>query len=102
MVLVTPLEEQHFFNYFEDTVNELSVLYNCFVFDKNELFTPPKTLTDDNTIKPLYHNSIVDNILFMATGQENYKNDFLRKSHLAFLKYWNENAKGKRMKRTRW
>ena len=103
--LVVPIEQRRFFNYFEDSVNELQSLYGDFgdfVFIKGTEYTPPKTLSDENVVLPLYHNSIVDNILFFATTEENYKSEFIRKSNDAFLKYWNDNAKGRRMRRMRW
>ena len=144
--LVIPIEQRKFFNYFEDTVNELQSLYRDFVFikDKNATeqtndswhisigadgktyvngilaeeyvqqdalrnnsniakeYTPPESLTDDNVVLPLYHNAIVDNILFLATSIETYKGEFIRKSKDAFLKYWNDNANGRRIRRMRW
>ena len=145
--LVIPIEQRVFFNYFEDTVNELQSLYGDFVFitdiseekpQANEYsftsvdsmgnryengvlvetvsdedntsgsdisvkeYTPPKSLTDKNVVLPLYHNSIVDNILFLATQGEAYKGEFMRKSKDAYLKYWNDDAKGRRKRRMRW
>lgn len=100
--LVLPIEQRRFFNYFEDTVNELQSLYPGFVFEKGAEYQPPSSLSDANDVLPLYHNSIVDNVLFLAGGGEEYKSEFLRKSRDAWLKYWNDNAKGRRMKRMRW
>ena len=65
-------------------------------------YTPPKRLTDDNVVLPLYHNAIVDNILFLANVGEHYKSEFARKSKDAYLKYWNDNAKSRRIRRMRW
>lgn len=102
--LVVPIEQRKFFNYFEDSVNELQSLYRDFVFVEGKEYTPPKSLTDEdkNVVLPLYHNSIVDNILFFATNEEVYKTEFIRKSRDAYLKYWNDNAKGRRIRRMRW
>lgn len=100
--LVVPIEQRIFFNFFEDTVNELQSLYGDFVFIENTVYTPPESLTDDNVVLPLYHNSIVDNILFLANKGELYKSEFIRKSKDAYLKYWNDNAKGRRKRRMRW
>ena len=100
--LVIPIEQRVFFNFFEDTVNELQSLYGDFVFFKDTEYTPPKSLTDDNVVLPLYHNSIVDNILFLANKGDEYKSEFIRKSRDAYLKYWNDNAKGRRIRRMRW
>ena len=100
--LIMPIEQRRFFNFFEDTVNELQSLYPGFAIEADTEYVPPKALTDENVVKPLYHNSIVDNIAFLAGGEETYKSEFLRKSRDAWLKYWNDNAKGRRMKRMGW
>ena len=100
--LSIPMEQRIFFNFFEDTVNELQSLYRDFVFIADKTYTPPTSLTDENVVLPLYHNSIVDNILFLANQGEEYKGEFIRKSKDAFLKYWNENARGRRKRRMRW
>ena len=75
--LVIPIEQRVFFNFFEDTVNELQSLYGDFVFIEDKEYTPPESLTDDNVVLPLYHNSIVDNILFLANKGETYKGEFI-------------------------
>ena len=100
--LSVPIEQRVFFNFFEDTVNELQSLYRDFVFLKDTEYTPPESLTDENVVLPLYHNAIVDNILFLANKGETYKGEFIRKSKDAYLKYWNDNAKGRRIRRMRW
>lgn len=100
--LLVPIEQRVFFNFFEDTVNELQSLYRDFVFIKDTEYTPPESLTDENVVLPLYHNPIVDNILFLANKGEYYKSEFIRKSKDAYLKYWNDNAKGRRIRRMRW
>lgn len=103
--LVIPIEQRVFFNFFADTVNELQSLYRDFVFVKGKEYTPPERLNDDDyefVVLPLYHNAIVDNILFLANKGEFYKSEFLRKSKDAYLKYWNDNAKGRRIRRMRW
>lgn len=100
--LVMPLEQRRFFNHFNDTVDELCSLYGGFVFEAEGDYTPPKALTDDVKVLPLYHNAIVDNILFLAGQDETHKSEFLRKAKDAYLKYWNDNAKGRRLRRMRW
>lgn len=100
--LILPIEQRRFFNYFEDTINELQSMYNGFVLEKDMNFKPPTALDDKNMILPLYHSAVVDNIVFLAGGEEVHKNEFLRKAHNAYLKYWNDNAKGRKMKRIDW
>ena len=100
--LIFPIEQRVFFNFFEDTVNELQSLYGDFVFIEDKTYTPPESLSDENVVLPLYTGAIVDNILFLAGKGEVYKTEFIRKSRDAYLKYWNDNAKGRRVRRMRW
>ena len=102
ITLKTPIEQRRFFSYFDDTVKELQALYDGYVFVDNAEYTKPTDLFDDNVVLPLYHNAIVDNILYSISGDANYKNEFLRKSHEAYRKYWNDRAKGVRQRRMRW
>lgn len=100
--LTAPIEQRRFFNLFADSVSELEAMFDGFVFCEGASRSLPAALTDNNTVRPLYHNAIVDNILFLSGQCESYKSEFLRKSRNAFLKYWRDNAKGRRVKRMRW
>ena len=100
--LVMPLEQRRFFNYYNDSVDELCTTFGDFVFEVGGEYTPPQDLSESAKVLPLYINAIVDNILFLAGGEERYKSEFLRKSREAYLKYWRDGAKGKRIKRARW
>ena len=99
-----PLEQRRFFNYFNDSVHEIESLYSSFgdlVFLRDREFQPIKSLEDENVIRALYHESIVDNITFLAGGDASYKAEFARKAEAAWLKYWNDRAKGRRTLRVR-
>jgi hypothetical protein len=103
--LVMPMEQRRFFNYVDDTVAELMAMYDGFVFakeGKKAKYVPPLSLDDEFNVLPLYHIAIVDNILFLAGAGDTYKSEFIRKSKEAYLKYWNDNAKGRRIKKKRW
>lgn len=96
------IEQRRFLNFFDMTVTELNAMYDNFVFEKNTEYKTPEALSDEINILPLYHNAIVDNIIFLSTGKDFQKSEFLRKSRNAYLKYWNDNAKGKKVKRKVW
>lgn len=100
--LAVPIEQRKFFNYFEDTVLELQAMYRGFVFEKGKEFTLPEALSDKTVVLPLYKDAIVENIIFLSSGEETRKSEFLRKSRNAYLKYWCDNAKGKKMKGRKW
>lgn len=100
--LVVPIEQRKFFNWFDDSVNEILSTYNKFVVEDGKEYSSIKSLKDENIILPLYHNAIVDNILFLSGQGEVYKSEFIRKAKSSYLKYWNDDAKGKKMKRLEW
>lgn len=100
--LKTPIEQRKFFNYFDDSVNELMSMYDLVIIDGKTYEAPTTDLYVDNVVLPLYHNAIIDNILFMVSNDANYKSEFVRKSKEAYLKYWKDKAKGKRIRRMRW
>lgn len=93
--LVVPMEQRRFFNYFDDTVKELESSYGKFVFENGERYDAPYSLDDFCAVRPLFAPAIVDNILYIASSSENYKTEFIRKARDAYLKYWNDNAKGR-------
>lgn len=99
--LVAPIEQRRFFNYYEDSVNELEASYGDFLFkEKNKRM--PEKLSDDCILLPLYAAAVCDNILFLAGAGESFKSEFIRKSHEAYLKYWRDNAKGRHVKKGEW
>ena len=94
--LVTPLEQRRFFNCLEDTLVELMSLYDV-EYDLDDY----KDLSAELEY-PLFSSAIVDNILYMQGQGNERKSEFARKAQAAHLKYWNENAKGRRIRRTGW
>ena len=100
--IIMPIEQRRFFNLFDDSVRELWSMYGDFVFEKGTEYQPPENLNDENAVLPLYHSAIVDNIVFLAAGDEARKSEFIRKSRDAYLKYWNDNARGRKMRRSEW
>ena len=99
--LKAPIEQRKFFNYYNDSVNELMSMYDI-VIEEGKTYAPITDLYENNVVLPLYHNAIVDNILFMVSNEEIYKSEFIRKSKDAYLKYWRNKAKGTRQRRMRW
>ncbi len=102
VILAVKLEERRFFNYFDETVRELEATYGKFLYNDGESYKAPDDLNDKCAVRPLYHNAIVDNILFLAGAGDTYKGEFLRKAQNAYNKYWHDDAKGRRIRRARW
>ncbi|MCH5213192.1 MAG: hypothetical protein J1G06_09260 [Oscillospiraceae bacterium] len=107
--LAVKLEQRRFFNYYEDSVNELRAIYDDkYIFKRETAYIPPTELTDTSALLPLYEEAVIDNILYKANAGDNtnenntYKTEFIRKSRSAYLTYWHRGAKGKRLGPARW
>lgn len=100
--IFTPIEQRKFFNFFEDSVEELQSMYSGFVFEKESEYKPPEKLEDEVPVLALYQDAIVDNIIFLETSDEFRKSEFIRKSREAYLKYWCDNAKGRKIQGRKW
>ena len=102
--LVVPIEQRDFINYFEDSVKELTSMYGeRFVLtDGEKSFAPPEFIDTDIKIKDKYEKAIVENILFLAGAGDVHQSEFIRQSKNAYLSYWNENAKDRKLVRNRW
>lgn len=95
--LKMPLEQRIFFDYLNDTADELEALYPGYVLVENPE-GEPDTLTAQCPVRPLYCGAAADNILYLAGAGDGFKAEFLRKAEAAFLRYWHINAKGRAVK----
>lgn len=97
--LVVPIEQRRFLNSFEDSVSELEAMYGKYVFRDKESYKPPESIDDEIAVRELFYPAIVDNVLYLTGKEEVYKSEFLRKAHEAYLKYWNEDIKGRKLRK---
>ena len=102
--LVVPIEQKDFFSFFEDTIIELTSSYGeKFVFsDESYAFMPPENLEAQIPVLPLYVKAITENIIFLAGAGDNHKGEFIRLAKDAYISYWKDDAKGRKVKRNRW
>lgn len=102
--LQIPLEQRRFFSYFDDAVNEIMGLVGNkkTIFVEEKSYLPPEKLSDEIVVRPLWHDPIVDNILWKATQNELYKSEFIRKVREVYKGYNAVEAKGRIIKRARW
>ncbi len=110
--LKTAMEQRRFFNYLNDTLCELFSLYNGnliytkeYISDSHHNTDEPilvMSLDDYLPLRHIYIPAIVDNIVFLNTGEEFLKTEFLRKSNDAFLSAYGSDARGRHIKRSRW
>lgn len=95
--LKTPIGQRQFISSLNDTLSELSSMPNV-----NVEYEKITTLEDDISADVLYHNAIVDNIMFLLGAGDALKGEFIRKVQDASLRIWRNNSKGQRIKRREW
>ena len=107
ITLKAPIEQRVFLNYLNDSINEIAALHGDMphlVFHgniKSADIVPIDTIYGEEKIVllPLYHNAIVDNILFLCGQGDEHKLETIRKAKDAYLQYWSEYSKHKQIKR---
>lgn len=101
--LKSPIEQRRFFNYYNDTVDELKALYSPFVFEDKDIEDEPvSNLNNEITVRKLYKAGIVDNILYLNGCGSEYRQQFVERTYNAWQEYWTRHAKGARIRRKRW
>lgn len=103
--LICPLDQRRFFNFYNDTVAELDGLYGTkktLLFRDGTDVGSISSLDCESRVLPLYDIAVADNILFLCGQGEAFKSEFMRKAQDAYLWYWNNDAKNRRLRRGAW
>lgn len=102
--LTVPIEQRDFLNYVEDTIHELSSMYGeKFIFSGDDYkFTSPDSINEEIPVHEHYKKAIAENVLFLAGAGDVHQHEFIRQSRDAYLRYWNEDAKDRKLRRNRW
>ena len=91
VLLVTPLEQRRFFDYYEASVNELTMMFDAkYVMKKDCKFEAPENIEYEDKTRVFFHEPIIDNILYMAGCGDIYKTEFIRKANQAVKEAWKE------------
>ncbi len=99
---VKPIPQDRFFAALNYTERELVSKYGKdTVLDRAALIDIVR-LDDDTGTKAAFDNAIIDNILYLVTGEEHYKTDFAAHAQYAYHTVWNEKNRGKRIRKEIW
>lgn len=95
--LTAPLSPKEFVAYFNDTVTELITMFgDKYVCDGE--YTELVSVNDGSNVYDMYSDAIVNNIIFLKTGNTDRKTDFLYKANKAYQYYWHKSIKKKQIK----
>ena len=106
--LTYPVGQNEFIAYFNDSVRSLAARYDAkFVFDRDEdaepqAFAEAESISGVSGVRQAYADCIADNILYLISGDEKHKVDFVNKCDMAYKTVWRSFAKGRRRYGDRW
>lgn len=97
VITTTPITQPKFFTYLDTTVRSLQTKFKeRFVFVE-PAYIKPRRLDCEIPVYDEYFNSLADNILFLATKDQFYKQEFENDSVLAYKTVWKKVAKDIKM-----
>ena len=92
---ISPMEPDSFLNHLDTTVRSLIARYKpeyvC-IAD----YTTPTRLSDEIPVRDAYMPAVVDNILFLATGDAARKTDYVEEARDAYRTVWSARMRGKK------
>lgn len=106
VTLTTALSQPRFVHYFNDTVAYLISKYRPrYVLHSKDgsSFSPVSSVNDTTDVRDEYADCIIDNIIFLETGNVDRRTDFIAKSEYTYDSVWNDAVRGATLtNRCRW
>jgi hypothetical protein len=96
--LINPLSQRKFLENLNSTLIEIKSSYET----QHKELIEISSINDTVDIETLYKDCIIDNILFLATRNNEFKGEFIRKARDVSLNVWNKKAKGIKLKKRGW
>lgn len=97
VTLRQPCSHGQFLSHLDLTVRTLMSQFGMKYVISGESYGIPRTVEDDIPVFDEYYTSIVDNILFLLTGDGDRKTDYVAESADAYKTVWSRFAKEKRL-----
>lgn len=99
VVLTNPCSHNAFLTHVDTTVRTLIAKYGVnYVCIRGTEYVRAKSVDDDISVYEDYFPCVLDNVLFLLTGDEAHKVDFINNSDYAYKTVWRRKSRGKTMK----
>ncbi len=93
-----PTTQNTFFTHLDTTVRYLIGRYGmAYTIEKSFPYVKPDDLEDDIPLYDEYYPAVCDNILYLLTGDNDRKTDFVEEAENAYLTVWRVRARGKKI-----
>ena len=97
VVEAAPCSQPKFLIYLDTTARSLIAKYGKKRVVEDGAYTNPLNINSDIAIREEYRNAIVSNILYLVTGNPDYKTDYVAEAEYAFKTAWKADMKGVKM-----
>ena len=90
--------QNEFLTYFDQTVRTLIGEYRApYVVLTARIYSKPRTVNEDVPVYDEYYSAVLNNVLFLLTGDNDRKTDFVAESVAAYKSVWAGQMRGKRI-----
>ena len=99
ITLRSPCSHNKFLTYLDLTVRSLISQHKAsYVIEGSKNYITPQSVNDDIPIHEEYYSAIINNIMFLLTGDTTYKSDFVYEADSAYISVWSKKARGKKIR----
>ncbi len=86
-----------FLMHLDATARSLVAKYGMRRVVNDGAYVKPMDINGDLPVKDEYYNAVLSNILYLVTGNPDYKTDYVAEAEYAYKTVWNRAAEGLRM-----
>ncbi len=97
VVLTEPCSQPVFLGHLDTTARSLMAKYGMKRVINDGVYAKPRDINGDIAVKDEFRGALVSNILFLLTGNPDYRSDFYMEADNAYRTVWRDHMKGVRM-----
>ena len=99
IVLRAPCSHNTFLTHLDMSIRSLITNYQgSYVITTGEGYVPPKSVNDDVQVYEEYYSAIINNIMYLLTGDVNYKAYANIDGDSAYKAVWSQKVRGKKIR----
>ena len=97
VTVINPCSQPVFLAHLDTTVRSLMAKFGLKRVVNDGVYAKPRDINGDLAVKDEYRNAVVSNILFLLTGNEAYKTDYIYEADNAYKTVWRAHMRGVKM-----
>lgn len=97
VTVTSPCSQPVFLAHLDTTVRSLMAKYGLKRVINNGVYAKPCYINGDIAVKDEYWNAVVSNILYLLTGNDAHKTDYIYEAENAYKTVWKRDMEGVRM-----